>query len=107
MYRRYGFGFIGNLLSIFIFSREEFRTNSTGTTFLFLTLSNTIHLWTLTAEFLSIFDVYISDNVFLQCRLNYFVQNVSRAVSTYLAVTITVDRLVRSELLMRSRVICT
>jgi len=72
-----------------------------------MTISNTIHLWTLTTEFLSIFDVYVHLNVFLQCRLNYFIQNVSRAVSTYLAVGTTLDRLIRSEFPLRSRRICT
>jgi hypothetical protein len=104
----YGFGFIANLLSVFIFfSKEEFRNVSTGMLFLLMTLSNTIHLWTLTTEFLGIFSIYVYSNVFLQCRLNYFVQNVSRTVSTYLAITITLDRFIRSEFLMRSRLICT
>jgi hypothetical protein len=104
----YGFGFIGNLLSLIIFfSQEEFRNVSTGVLFLLMTISNTVHLWTLTTEFLGTFDIYVYSNVFLQCRLNYFVQNVSRAVSTYLAITVAIDRFIRSELPMRSRIICT
>ena len=46
-------------------------------------------------------------NAVLQCRLLYFVQNVSRAMSTYFMVTIALDRLIRSELPMRSKKICT
>ncbi|CAF3595075.1 unnamed protein product [Rotaria sp. Silwood1] len=104
----YGLGFIGNLLSLIIFfSQEEFRNVSTGALFILMTFSNTIHLCTLTTEFLAMFNSYAYSNVFLQCRLNYFVQNVSRTVSTYLAVAITLDRLIRSELPMRSRIICT
>ncbi|CAF1533226.1 unnamed protein product [Rotaria sordida] len=104
----YGLGFIGNLLSLIIFfSQDEFRNVSTGILFLLMTLSNTIHLWTLTTEFLAIFNIYAYSNVFFQCRLNYFVQNVSRTMSTYLAIAITLDRLIRSELPMRSRIICT
>jgi hypothetical protein len=72
-----------------------------------MTISNTIHLWTLTTEFLAIFYVYMYSDLFLQCRLNYFIQNVSRAVSTYLSIAATLDRLIRSEMPMRSRVICT
>jgi hypothetical protein len=34
-------------------------------------------------------------------------QNVSRAVSTYLAIGIVIDRLIRSEMPIRSRIICT
>ncbi|CAF3101327.1 unnamed protein product [Rotaria sp. Silwood2] len=104
----YGLGFLGNLLSLIIFfSQEEFRKVSTGVLFILMTFSNTIHLWTLTTEFLAIFNIFIYSNVFLQCRLNYFVQNLSRTVSTYLAIAITLDRLIRSELPMRSRIICT
>ena len=104
----YGLGFIGNLLSLIIFfSQQEFRTVSTGVLFLLMTISNTIHLWTLTTEFLAIFNIDIYSDIFLRCRLNYFIQNVSRSVSTYLAIGITLDRLIRSEFLIRSRTICT
>ncbi|CAF1414810.1 unnamed protein product [Adineta steineri] len=104
----YGFGFIGNLLSLFIFSTQsDFRNVSTGVLFLLMTVSNTAHLWTLTTEFLGTFNIYVYSDVFLQCRLNYFIQNVSRAISTYLAITVTCDRLIRSELPIRSRFICT
>ncbi|UJR14646.1 hypothetical protein I4U23_001639 [Adineta vaga] len=104
----YGFGFIGNLFaSMIFFSKDEFRKISTGILFLLMTLSNTIHLWTLTTEFLGTFNVYIYLNEFLQCRLNYFIQNVSRSVSTYIAITVTVDRLLRSEIPLRSRHLCT
>ena len=104
----YGLGFIGNLLSLIIFcSLDDFRKISTGSFFLFTTISNTFHLWTLSTEFLGVFDVYIYSNTFLQCGFNYFLQNVSRAISTYLAIGIAFDRLIRSELPIRSRVICT
>jgi hypothetical protein len=106
---RYGLGFIGNLLSLIVFfSQDEFRNVSTGVLFLTMTISNTIHLWTLITEFLISFNVSVySSNVFVECRLNYFVQNVSRAVSTYTATGITIDRLIRSEMPVRSRLICT
>ncbi|CAF0744777.1 unnamed protein product [Adineta ricciae] len=104
----YGFGFIGNLIASVIFlSREDFRTVSTGVLFLLLTLSNTVHLWTLTTEFLGIFNIYVYSGEFLQCRLNYFVQNVSRTVSTYISITVTLDRLIRTEYPIKSRRICT
>ncbi|CAF1259186.1 unnamed protein product [Rotaria sordida] len=104
----YGLGFIGNILSLIIFfSQEEFRHVSTGVLFILMTLSNNIHLWTLITEFLAVFNIYVYSGVVLRCRLNYFIQNLSRTMSTYLAVTITLDRLIRSELPMRSRIICT
>ena len=105
---RYSLGFIGNVLSLLIFcSLAEFRKISTGTFFLFTTVSNSIHLWTLTTEFLGVFNVYVYADGFWQCRMNYFVQNVSRAMSTYLAIGIALDRFIRSELSLRSRWICT
>ena len=61
----------------------------------------------MTTEFLTSLSISIYSSVFVQCRLNYFVQNVSRAVSTYLAVTVTLDRLIRSEFPLRARKICT
>ncbi|CAF1214505.1 unnamed protein product [Adineta ricciae] len=104
----YGLGFLGNILSLIIFySLGEFRRISTGYFFLLTTISNSFHLWTLSTEFLGIFNIYIYPDAFLQCRLNFFVQNVSRAISTYLATGIALDRLIRSELPLRSRVICT
>ncbi|UJR32105.1 hypothetical protein I4U23_019573 [Adineta vaga] len=104
----YGLGFIGNILSLIIFcSLSEFRRISTGYFFLLTTIFNSFHLWTLSTEFLGVFEVYIYSNEFLKCRLNFYVQNVSRAMSTYLAVGIALDRLIRSELPLRSRVICT
>jgi hypothetical protein len=47
-------GFTGNLLSLIIFIRIEIRRVSTGLLFLFLTISNTIHLLTLTVEFMDV-----------------------------------------------------
>jgi hypothetical protein len=46
-------------------------------------------------------------NVFFQCRFTYFIQNISRAMSTYFMVTVAIDRLIRSEFPMRSKHICT
>ena len=104
----YGLGFIGNLLSFLIFySQKEFRRISTGLLFFFISVANVFHLLALIQEFLTIYGVIVFMNVFLQCRWLYFVQNVSRAMSTYFMVTIALDRLIRSEMPMRSKVICT
>lgn len=108
LFNSYAIGFFGNILSLIVFiSGKKFRNNSTGVLFLLMTISNSIHLWTLTTEFLNAFSVYIYPNEFFQCRLNFFIQNLSRAVSTYLATTVALDRFIRSELPIRSRVICT
>ena len=104
----YGLGFIGNLLSLLIFySQKEFLRISTGLLFFFISVANVFHLLALIQEFLTIYGVIVFMNVFLQCRWLYFVQNVSRAMSTYFMVTIALDRLIRSEMPMRSKVICT
>ena len=47
-------GFIGNILSLTIFVREEIRRVSTGLLFLFLTISNSFQLLTLTIEFIDV-----------------------------------------------------
>ena len=70
-------------------------------------MSNSFHLWTLTTEFLGVFNIYVYPDGFFQCRWNYFLQNISRAISTYLAVGIALDRFIRSELPLPSRRICT
>lgn len=72
-----------------------------------MTISNFIHLWTLTIEFLSICGYYIYLNTFFQCRFNLFLQNLTRSLSTYFSVAIAIDRLIRSEIPLRARMICT
>jgi hypothetical protein len=47
-------GFIGNLLSLTIFLRNEIRRVSTGLLFLLLTISNTVLLLTLVVEFIDV-----------------------------------------------------
>ncbi|CAF1296256.1 unnamed protein product [Adineta steineri] len=43
----------------------------------------------------------------MQCRFTYYIQNISRALSTYWMVTVALDRLIRTEYPMRSKKICT
>ena len=95
-------------MALIIFSSlEEFRKISTGVLFLLITISNFFHLWTLTTEFLAIHGYNLYPHVFFQCRLNFFVQNVSRGMSTYLSVGIAIDRYLRSDKPLRSRELCT
>ena len=61
----------------------------------------------MTFESLSIYGYSLLPTVFLQCRLNPFIENVTRSLSTYLSVGIVIDRLIRSELPVRSRILCT
>ncbi|UJR32106.1 hypothetical protein I4U23_019574 [Adineta vaga] len=104
----YGFGFLGNLLSLVVFySQDEFRKISTGLLFLLITIANFFHLWTLTTEFLTLYNIALFGHVFFQCRLTYFIQNVSRAMSTFFMVTVAIDRLIRTEYPMLSKKICT
>lgn len=95
-------------MALIIFSLlDEFRKISTGVLFLLITISNFFHLWTLTTEFFAIYGYSVYPNVFLQCRLNLFIQNVSRGMSTYLCVGIAIDRYLRSDKPHRSRQLCT
>ena len=104
----YGLGFLGNVLSLIVFyCHKEFRKVSTGVLFILITLSNFFHLGALAVEFLTIYNVTVFENVLFQCQLTYFVQNVSRAMSTYFMVTVSMDRFIRSELPMRSKMLCT
>lgn len=104
----YGLGFLGNILSLIVFyCHKEFRKVSTGVLFILITLSNFFHLGALAVEFLTIYNVTVFQNVLFQCQFTYFVQNVSRAMSTYFMVTVSMDRFIRSELPMRSKMLCT
>ncbi|CAF4139425.1 unnamed protein product [Adineta steineri] len=104
----YGLGFIGNLFALIVFSSLlEFRRISTGILFLLMTISNFFHLWTLAIDFLGICGYSIYSNIYLQCHLSPFVENISRAMSTYFSVGIAVDRFIRSEMPLRSKMICT
>lgn len=96
------------MLSLYIFyTQEEFRKISTGLLYLLMTLFNTIHLYVLAIEFLRLYNINIYQGSVLNCGLNSFIQNVTRATSTYLAVAVAIDRLIRSELPVQSRYICT
>ena len=72
-----------------------------------MTVSNFFHLWTLATESAGALGYQLYPHVFFQCRLNPFVKNVSRAMSTSCSVCIAIDRLLRSEMPMRSKFICT
>lgn len=103
----YSFGFLGNFFALIVFSSQnEFRQNSTGLLFILMIISNTIHLWTLSIDFLITYGIYLYVHVFFQCRLQLFLLNVTRAMSSYLAMSISLDRFLRSEMPIRSRMIC-
>ncbi|CAF4251909.1 unnamed protein product, partial [Adineta steineri] len=104
----YGLGFVGNVLSLIIFcTQDEFRKISTGLLFILITISNFIHLWTLASDYLTLYNIAMYSNMLMQCRYSYYIQNISRALSTYWMVTVALDRLIRTEYPMRSKKICT
>ncbi|CAF0744746.1 unnamed protein product [Adineta ricciae] len=106
----YSLGFIGNFFALIVFSSlSDFRKISTGVLFLLMTVSNFFHLWTLATESTGALGYQLYPHVVFQCRLNPFVKNVSRAMSTSCSICIALDRLLRSEtkMPMRSKVICT
>ncbi|CAF1536000.1 unnamed protein product [Adineta steineri] len=104
----YGLGFVGNVLSLIVFcTQDEFRKISTGLLFMLITISNFIHLWTLASDYLTVYNYALYPNNYMQCRYSYYIQNISRAMSTYWMVTVALDRLIRTEYPMRSKKICT
>ncbi len=72
-----------------------------------MAISNFFYLSILTIEFLIICGYHIYPNSFFQCRLNFYIENLSRSMSTFFSVGIAIDRLIRSEIPLRSRIICT
>ncbi|CAM4966437.1 unnamed protein product [Rotaria socialis] len=101
-------GFIGNLLSLVIFIRTEIRRVSTGVLFLFLTISNTIQLLTLTVEFIDVAYKYrLFPSVLIRCRFVYWLQNIFRSLSSFIACTISLDRMFRATHSLRAKHYCT
>ncbi|UJR14642.1 hypothetical protein I4U23_001635 [Adineta vaga] len=101
-------GFIGNFLSLTIFIRADIRHVSTGLLFLFLTISNSFHLLTLTIEFIEVsYNVRLLKFAVIRCRFLYWFQNIFRALSSYIACTISFDRMFRAMYPVRAKQVCT
>ncbi|CAF1441995.1 unnamed protein product [Rotaria sp. Silwood1] len=101
-------GFIGNLLSLTIFIRTEIRRVSTGLLFLLLTISNSIQLLTLIVEFIDVaYNVRLFHSVLIRCRIIYWLQNVFRSLSSFIACTISFDRMFRAVYPTRAKHFCT
>lgn len=104
----YATGFVGNFLSLLLFIQKELRQVSTGLIFLLLNIFSTIHLLSLIVEFFdSIFKVQIVTNDKFRCQFILWAQNLSRTVCSFLAATVSIDRFIRSEYPMKSRIWCT
>ena len=101
-------GFIGNFLSLLLFIQKELNQVSTGLIFLLLNIFSTIHLLSLVVEFLdSVFQVQILGNAVFRCQFILWLQNTTRTICSFLAATVSVDRFIRSEYPMQSRIWCT
>ncbi|CAF0793996.1 unnamed protein product [Adineta steineri] len=101
-------GFIGNFLSLTIFIRIEIRRVSTGLLFLLLTISNNIQLLTLIIEFIDVaYNVRFIHLALIRCRFIYWLQNIFRALSSYIACTISFDRMFRAVYPARAKYFCT
>ncbi|CAF0729731.1 unnamed protein product [Rotaria sp. Silwood1] len=101
-------GFIGNLLSFLLFIQKELRQVSTGLIFLLLNIFSTIHLLSLIFEFLSsIFEFQILPYDIFRCQFILWLQNATRTVCSFLATTVSMDRFIRSEYPIQSRIWCT
>lgn len=101
-------GFIGNFLSFLLFAQKELRQVSTGLIFLLLNVFSTIHLLSLIVEFLdSIFQVQLVASGVFRCQFILWLQNVTRTICSFLATSVSIDRYLRSEYPMQSRIWCT
>jgi hypothetical protein len=101
-------GFIGNFFSLLLFIQKELRQVSTGLLFLLLNIFSTIHLLSLIVEFLdSIFQIQVISSGVFRCQFILWLQNLTRSVCSLLATTISIDRFLRSEYPIRSRIWCT
>ncbi|UJR25391.1 hypothetical protein I4U23_006739 [Adineta vaga] len=104
----YSTGFIGNFLSLLLFIQKDFRQVSTGLIFLLLNIVSTIHLFSLIVEYVdSIYQIQIIPNDKFRCQFILWLQNATRTICSFLAATISLDRFIRSEYLMKSRLWCT
>jgi hypothetical protein len=101
-------GLAGNILSFLLLARSDFRQVSTGLTFLFLNIFGTMHLFSVVVEFLdSIFQFQMIGSAAFRCQFILWLQNVTRTICSFLATTISIDRFLRSEYPMLSRIWCT
>ena len=101
-------GVFGNSFSFLLFSQKELRQVSTGLVFLLLNVMSTIHLLSLIVDFLdNIFQVQLLKSDIFRCQFISWVQNVTRTVCSCLAVSVSIDRYLRSEYPMKSRLWCT
>jgi hypothetical protein len=100
-------GFIGNVLSLLLFRQKELRQVSTGLIFLLLNIFGTIHLLSLIIEFLDrIFQIQVFSSDVMQCQFILWLQNATRTICSFLAATVSIDRFIRSEYPMKSRIWC-
>ena len=100
-------GFSGNFLSLLLFVQKELRQVSTGLIFLLLNIFSTIHLLSLIVEFLdSIFQIQVIPSGVFRCQFILWLQNATRTICSFLAATVSVDRFIRSEYPMKSRIWC-
>ena len=101
-------GFLGNLFSLILFIQKELRQVSTSLLFLLLNIFSTIHLLSLIVEFLdNIYDIQVLPSDVFRCQLILWLQNATRTICSFLTTTISIDRFIRSEYPVRSRLWCT
>ncbi|CAF0938914.1 unnamed protein product [Adineta ricciae] len=104
----YSTGLTGNTLSLLLFIQKELRQVSTGLVFLLLNVFSTIHLISLIVEYIdSIYQVQVIANAKFRCQFILWLQNVTRTICSFLAATVSLDRYIRSEYPMKSRIWCT
>lgn len=87
------FGFIGNILSVIVFSTRKFRGTSLSSYCIALGISDTIVLLDLTLQWITRIAINIYNENFF-CQVFTFVRRVARFASFWLVFSSTVDRFI-------------
>lgn len=103
-------GFVGNTASLITFSRTKLRRSSTGSLFIALAISDTLFLLISIFDFLEFgwqvrYYPYVKYNEL--CRFRAFTMNVAQVSSSWILVTISIDRWIRTRFPFKSVLLCT
>lgn len=104
----YVLGFIGNIFALITFSNTNMRRISSSIFLLVLSVSDTIALITSLWFFLAdAFSIQLQNYSALACRFRTFFAYVFMDLSSWCIAGLAIDRFMRTEIPLRSRVICT
>ncbi|CAF1261500.1 unnamed protein product [Adineta steineri] len=106
------FGFVGNISSLFMFSRTSLRKASTSLLFIFLALSDIGYLLTCIYEFIYYgFNIKAPNadrnRISALCRFHSYFQTTFMCLSSWLLVAISADRSIRIMFPFKVKTLCT